>query len=79
MIPRSRNKLSAAPELNDAPLSGDEGARTPDIRLAKAALSQLSYIPVPRLRPRRLRLEVGLCGLEPQTFPLSEGCSNQLS
>jgi hypothetical protein len=24
---------------------GDEGARTPDIRLAKAALSQLSYIP----------------------------------
>ena len=27
-------------------LSGDEGARTPDIRLAKAALSELSYIPV---------------------------------
>ena len=25
---------------------GDEGARTPDIRLAKAALSQLSYIPI---------------------------------
>ena len=25
--------------------SGDEGTRTPDIRLAKAALSQLSYIP----------------------------------
>jgi hypothetical protein len=24
---------------------GDEGARTPDFRLAKAALSQLSYIP----------------------------------
>ncbi len=24
---------------------GDEGIRTPDIRLAKAALSQLSYIP----------------------------------
>ena len=24
---------------------GDEGTRTPDIRLAKAALSQLSYIP----------------------------------
>ncbi len=47
---------------------GDEGARTPDIRLAKAALSQLSYIP-----------RVGLSGLEPLTFPLSEGCSNQLS
>ena len=26
-------------------ICGDEGARTPDIRLAKAALSQLSYIP----------------------------------
>ena len=26
-------------------LSGDEGARTPGLRLAKAALSQLSYIP----------------------------------
>ena len=27
-------------------LSGDEGTRTPDPRLAKAVLSQLSYIPV---------------------------------
>ena len=26
---------------------GDEGARTPGLRLAKAALSQLSYIPIP--------------------------------
>ena len=25
--------------------SGDEGTRTPDLRLAKAPLSQLSYIP----------------------------------
>jgi hypothetical protein len=25
--------------------SGDEGTRTPGLRLAKAALSQLSYIP----------------------------------
>ena len=32
--------------LSSFDLSGDEGARTPDIRLAKAALSQLSYIPV---------------------------------
>ena len=31
--------------LNIMLLSGDEGLRTPDIRLAKAALSQLSYIP----------------------------------
>src|SRR5262249_25973004 len=56
---------------------GDEGARTPDIRLAKAALSQLSYIP--KLWPGRARPTVGLSGLEPLTFPLSEGCSNQLS
>lgn len=25
---------------------GDKGARTPDLRLAKASLSQLSYVPV---------------------------------
>ena len=52
---------------------GDEGTRTPDLRLAKASLSQLSYI------PGHTTDQVGLCGLEPQTFPLSEGCSNQLS
>ena len=50
---------------------GDEGIRTPDLRLAKAALSQLSYIPI--------SLEVGLSGLEPETSPLSEARSNQLS
>lgn len=57
-------------------LSGDEGIRTPDLRRAKAALSQLSYIPVqgtPRL------VQVGLSGLEPETSPLSEARSNQLS
>ena len=54
-------------------LSGDEGIRTPDLRRAKAALSQLSYIPV--IFPR----EVGLSGLEPETLPLSEARSNQLS
>ena len=56
-----------------APVSpgGDEGVRTPGLRLAKAALSQLSYIPrCP---------EVGLSGLEPETSPLSEARSNQLS
>ena len=47
---------------------GDEGIRTPDLRRAKAALSQLSYIPA-----------VGLSGLEPETSPLSEARSNQLS
>ena len=53
-------------------LSGDEGIRTPGLRRAKAALSHLSYIPV------QLR-EVGLSGLEPETLPLSEARSNQLS
>ena len=50
---------------------GDEGTRTPDLRLAKALLSRLSYIPGCRA--------VGLSGLEPETLPLSEARSNQLS
>ncbi len=54
-------------------LSGDEGIRTPDLRRAKAALSQLSYI------PDRTGFQVGLSGLEPETSPLSEARSNQLS
>ena len=53
--------------------SGDEGIRTPDLRRAKAALSQLSYI------PEITRDQVGLSGLEPETSPLSEARSNQLS
>jgi hypothetical protein len=51
------------------PIYGDEGTRTPDLLRAREALSQLSYIPV----------KVGLTRLELVTFPLSEGCSNQLS
>ena len=51
--------------------NGDEETRTLDIRLAKAALSQLSYIPSV--------LKVGLVGLEPTTSPLSEERSNRLS
>ena len=78
---------------------GAEGIRTPDLRLAKAAFSQLNYGPggisdckfrisdFALLRSRSIcnrqseisNHPVGLCGLEPQTFPLSEGCSNQLS
>ena len=78
---------------------GDEGTRTPDICFAKAALSQLSYIPedqpsassrqlsaVPGSRPSppgKLTADrcspVGLSGFEPETFPLSEERSNQLS
>jgi hypothetical protein len=54
-------------------LSGDEGIRTPGLRLAKAALSQLSYI------PRYFVRGVGLTGFEPGTPALSAQCSNHLS
>jgi hypothetical protein len=54
---------------------GDDGTRTRDICLAKAALSQLSYIPMGLACLR----SVGLSGFEPETFPLSEERSNQLS
>ena len=37
--------LSPVTSLSYSIASGDEGTRTPDFRLAKAALSQLSYIP----------------------------------
>ena len=52
---------------------GDEGSRTPGLRRAKAALSQLSYI------PKNVQVQVGLSGIEPETSPLSEARSNQLS
>ena len=50
---------------------GDKETRTPNLRRAKAALSQLSYIPT--------HTKVGLVGLEPTTSPLSEERSNRLS
>lgn len=55
------------------PLGGADRDRTDDLRLAKPALSQLSY------SPWRFRRLVGLRGFEPRTFRLSGGCSNQLS
>ena len=64
-------------------VGGAGGIRTPDIRLAKAALSQLSY--GPRTRPadtmtRPLRAAVvGHPGFEPGTSVLSGLRSNQLS
>ena len=64
-------KFLSFPLLLDLSLSGDEGTRTPGLRLAKAALSQLSYIPILR--------GVGLTGFEPVTPALSAQCSNQLS
>ena len=58
---------------------GDSGARTRSLRLAKPALSQLSYIPMfpDRIDPDRSM--VGLGGLEPPTSRLSGVRSNQLS
>jgi hypothetical protein len=60
-----------------SPAYGDDGTRTHDLRLAKAALSQLSYIP-DRDAPSSPGT-VGHSGLEPETSPLSEARSNQLS
>ena len=54
--------------LNSVRHGGAGGTRTPDFRLAKAALSQLSYGPM-----------VGDGGLEPPTSVLSGPRSNQLS
>ena len=51
--------------------------RTDDLKLAKLALSQLSYGPIP-IRDGRTKL-VGLSGLEPLTSRLSGVCSNHLS
>ena len=48
--------------------SGDDRGRTGNLRLAKPALSQLSYIP-----------PVGVRGFEPRTSALSELRSSQLS
>ena len=52
-------------------VGGDKEDRTPDLLLARQALSQLSYAPTNKL--------VGLDGLEPSTSRLSGVRSNQLS
>ena len=72
-------RRSGRPSLTSG---GDSGARTRSLRLAKPALSQLSYIPDGAGRSRdRIRPEdmVGLSGLEPLTSRLSGVRSNQLS
>jgi hypothetical protein len=71
-----RAPLEAEPSLDSG---GDSGARTRSLRLAKPALSQLSYIPVRRVRWKAARSVVGLGGLEPPTSRLSGVRSNQLS
>ena len=55
------------------PVGGDDRDRTDDLRLAKPALSQLSYIPVAAGRV------VGPGGVEPPTSRLSGVRSNHLS
>jgi hypothetical protein len=39
---------------------GGERIRTDDLLLAKQALSQLSYTPVPEIRRRRFRDQIGI-------------------
>ena len=60
---------------------GAAGTRTPDLRRARAALSQLSYGPLmhPRSSPRPGSPRVGAPGFEPGTSALSGPRSNQLS
>jgi hypothetical protein len=59
---------------------GDEGDRTLNLRLAKPALSQLSYVPGCSPEAYATRLVVlGAHGLEPWTSALSGLRSSQLS
>ena len=71
----------ASPHCLAPQVGGADRNRTDDLRLARAALSQLSYSPAGPLRPNRatrLRL-VGLGRLELPTSRLSGVRSNQLS
>jgi hypothetical protein len=61
-----------------AKIGGARRDRTDDLKLAKLALSQLSYGPVLQDIWSSLKL-VGLSGLEPLTSRLSGVCSNHLS
>ena len=96
LIVKEPQNLSSPQDLgvlfvtNGPSLEEDGGAgrdRTGDLRLAKPALSQLSYSPrrLKASRPSRLaplahlRNMVGLSGFEPLTSRLSGGRSNQLS
>lgn len=64
-------------------VGGARRDRTDDLKLAKLALSQLSYGPVQSghmVIAKQVGLElVGLSGLEPLTSRLSGVCSNHLS
>ena len=65
--------------LLEAIHSGAEGIRTPDLSVANAALSQLSYGPDSASLRRNRRPPVGATGLEPVTSTMSTWHSNQLS
>ena len=61
---------------------GDDRDRTGNLRLAKPALSQLSYVPgspAPRPPVARGQTQVRVLGFEPRTSALSELRSSQLS
>ena len=68
-----------------SPACGDEGNRTPDLLLARQALSHLSYAPICGGGLREMLPEgpysrkMGLSGLEPPTSRLSGVRSNRLS
>ena len=81
---RPRRLLSEDTRGRGVDVNGADRARTGDLRLAKPALSQLSYspvrIPLPGpFTPSRLKVVVGLSGVEPLTSRLSGVRSNQLS
>ena len=87
---RSYFIIDQPPNFQRSITNGDEGDRTPNLCLAKAALSRLSYIPYFRSPSRHEqncqavqiheRVErMGLGGLEPPTSSLSGMRSNQLS
>ena len=70
------------PDIRPVSRSGADGDRTHDLRLAKPALSQLSYSPTgPRWNPafRRFLVEVGPGRVELPTLPLSGVRSSRLS
>ena len=77
-----------APSTDDEQVGGASRDRTDDLLLAKQALSQLSYGPVPETLTAECgrgpaygpwQEVVGLGGFEPPTSPLSGVRSNQLS
>ena len=78
----SKNKVPVTPEP-----CGAKRDRTVNLRLARAALSQLSYSPLIKIikgrsvqqKTKRITLNVGLSGVEPLTSRLSGVRSNQLS